>query len=194
MTGKHPKKEPITSGQFDTVTLQLIQTCFYSYREHFYAYTCRLVKNEAIAKDIVSDAFLACLNYGYQCRTIDELRGRLYTICRNKAFNYNKYGSGFKNKREQNVYDPATLQQLPDINDQLMCDELNKEALTKVRDAVKQLSDQQRSVIELMFFEAQTTGEVANKLNLPDAHIRSIKAKAITRLRQFLKGRFLSLA
>lgn len=62
-----------------------------------------------------------------------------------------------------------------------------------LRDAVAHLSVRQREVVMLRFWNALTTGEIAERLSLPAGTVRSDLTRAYAVLRTLLEGSFPSL-
>ncbi|AXY73924.1 sigma-70 family RNA polymerase sigma factor [Paraflavitalea soli] len=192
MPRNHHAPSGRNAARIHPVTLKILKQHYEACRDYLYAFVVQLVKNEEVAKDIVSEAFLAYLSNPHDLYSADELRALLYVICRNKAMNYLKYGSGFKPRRELNVTDPHILQQYPEMDDQLLRDELTGEGLERVRKAVKLLPIQPRTVIELMLFDELNTKEVGHRMGLPNMHVRAIKSKGLAWLRRYFNGLYLS--
>lgn len=82
---------------------------YLAYRTVFYQFTQSLVKSVEIAQDIVSDAYLICWEKRNEFKSIQDLHAYLYVICKHSAYDYLKYGSGFKNKRELSLEDVSVL-------------------------------------------------------------------------------------
>jgi len=159
--------------------------------EYVLDYVISLVKDEEAAKDLVGDAFVDYLKGLKRVNNADELRALLYTICHNKAINYLKFGSGFKNKRELNVEDPSILLEYPDFNEQLLRDEIMDGNREGVRKALKHMPAGQRNIIELMLFDELDTRAVSHKLGIPYWNVAAAKSRGLAWLRRYFNGIFL---
>jgi RNA polymerase sigma-70 factor (ECF subfamily) len=175
-------------------TRKFVEQHYVTCRDYLYDHVKKMVKDQEAARDLVEDAFEAYLSKPRDLHTADELRALLYVICRNNVINYHKYGSGYKPKRELNIDDPHLLQQYPDIDDQLLCDELTREGIERVKKAMRLIPNQARTVIELMYFDALTTQEVGQQLGLPETLVWAAKSKGLAWLRRFFNRPLLSIA
>ncbi|MDF2191234.1 sigma-70 family RNA polymerase sigma factor [Paraflavitalea sp. CAU 1676] len=159
---------------------------YYANRENFFSFTNKLIRDSEVAKDIVSDTFAACWQIRGNFKQMDDILSYMYVACRNKAYNYLKYGSGFKNKKELAVEDIQVLVQDHSFTDPILDHIIFKEYIEAVRTAMEELPDQKRAIVQHFYFDAMTIEEIANKLNTSTVTVRSSKAKAISQLREIL--------
>ncbi|MDF2190539.1 sigma-70 family RNA polymerase sigma factor [Paraflavitalea sp. CAU 1676] len=151
----------------------------------FFIFTFRLVNEEEIAKDIVSETFATCWALKTRFMTMADINAYMYVTCRNKAYNFLKYGSGFKNKKEIAVDDPVQLSE--EIDDCIINGIIRNEFLRQLNDEVEKLPEQRKLVIKLFFFKEYSLDEIAKELNITYQHAKVVKSQALAQLRTFLK-------
>lgn len=156
-----------------------------AYRTNFYQFTLQLVGNREVAKDIVSDTFMACWQIRKNFPTMKSLQSFMYVTCRNKAYNYLRYGSGFKNKKELLLEDLSSEHET-DTDDSILRNIILREYAHELHANLAKLPDQRRSVIQLLFMEGYTPEEAAAILNISKDLVYTIKSKAIAQLRRLI--------
>ena len=150
------------------------------YSPALYNIILQLVRTEAIAEEVMQDAFLKIWE---KVEQYDPKKGRLFTwmvrICRNMAIDTLR-SSQFKkgNKTDSisdSVYNDETLTQSP------------KETDPGLRKVVSKMDEQSRKIIDLLFFQDYTQSEASELLGIPLGTIKSRSRKAIQDLRVILK-------
>lgn len=155
-----------------------------SYARLLYSIVLRAVNNAAVTEDITQEVFLRVWN---RIQTFDEDKGNfegwLVTVARNRAFDYLRSvrnapdsSSVSLNDLEQSSLFAAGRENSPDRG-------LAKRA---VREALEELSDDQRQVIELTHFEGMTQTEIAGQLKKPLGTVKGLVRSALKRLRATL--------
>ena len=150
------------------------------YSPALYNIILQLVRTEAIAEEVLQDAFLKIWE---KVEQYDPKKGRLFTwmvrICRNMAIDTLR-SSQFKkgNKTDSipdSVYDDEALTQSPAETD------------PGLRKVVSKMDEQSRKIIDLLFFQDYTQSEASEFLGIPLGTIKSRSRKAIQELRVILK-------
>ena len=167
------------------ITDKMIEQSYKDHNDELIDYASRMIKDPVMANDIVADTFLACMERQGSRLTADQLRRYLFTACHNRCINYLMFGKGFKSRREHTIRDPRFLQDYPEVNDQLFRDDIFEEYAQHHPDALQDLPEKKRPVIELLFLHQLTTTEVANKLKMPVEHVWSVKSKSLALLRKW---------
>lgn len=162
-----------------------------AYRTTFYQFTKQLVVDKEVAKDIVSDAFMACWQIRENFPTMKSLQSFMYVTCRNKAYNFLRYGSGFKNKKE------LLMNDLPegsdkDTEDSVLRNIILREYTKELLSLLEKLPAQRQSVLKLLFLEGLNVEEVAQTLNISRDLVYTIKSKGLSQLRQLVADAKLS--
>jgi RNA polymerase sigma-70 factor (ECF subfamily) len=161
--------------KFDQEAWAEIYDC---YNPGLYAYAYRLLGDADQAEDCVAETFHRCLvamrgGGGPQ----DHLQAYLYRI----AHNY--------------ITDIYRRQPLPPLllDEELHQADVNTEgdallSLTRqqVRAALTRLTDEQRQVVSLKFYEGWDNADIASALNKPIGAVKSLQVRALASLRRLL--------
>jgi RNA polymerase sigma-70 factor (ECF subfamily) len=148
-----------------------------NYSAAMYGVIHRIVQDEAIAEDILQEAFVKIWNNFVQ---YDAARGRLFTwminICRNLAIdkirskdfvNQNKNrqdgNSVLSNVQAASPYNPDTI---------------------GIKEIIKKLDPDYRVIIDLLYFEGYSQSEAAERLNIPLGTVKTRSRAAIMKLRE----------
>ncbi len=151
------------------------------YSATLYGVVLQIVKVEAIAEDVLQEAFVKIWNsFG----SYDASKGRLFTwminICRNQAIDVIRS----KQHRVNNMTEDIA----GSVRSGLYSDEFKPEHVG-VREMLERLNPEQRQVIDLMYFEGLTQSEIAEEYNIPLGTVKTRARSAVKFLAKFFKGR-----
>jgi RNA polymerase sigma-70 factor (ECF subfamily) len=147
-----------------------------------YALIVRVVRDGAIAEDLVQETFLRVWN---RVQGFDAERGALgpwlLAVARNRAIDYLRSSAGrMRNQLEVEDTDHPAL--FADFEKQL----LNSDRVRRVKVALERLSENQRSVIELAYFEGMSQTEIADRMGQPLGTVKTWARAALKGLRDEL--------
>jgi RNA polymerase sigma-70 factor (ECF subfamily) len=149
-----------------------------------YSLILRVVRNQAVAEDLVQETFLRVWN---RVHGFDHERGALgpwvLAIARNRAIDYLRTLQG---RRE--VESPIALERFeaPAAFNDLETNLLNVDRIRKLNQAFDKLSANQRAVIELAYFEGMSQTEMAERLKQPLGTVKTWVRTALKVLREEL--------
>ena len=147
-----------------------------------YSLVFRIVRDTGIAEDLVQETFLRVWN---RAQAFDSQRGALgawlLAVARNRAIDYLRSSSG----RMRNALELEEAEQ-PAAYVDLEKDVLNSDQARRLRDAMKKLNDNQRSVIELAYFEGLSQTEMAERMGQPLGTVKTWVRTALRNLRDEL--------
>jgi len=150
-----------------------------------YSLALKMLGNEAEAQDLLQEVFLSIWN---KAGTFDEERGSAFSWVvaqlRNRAIDRIRSRRRRDELIDANAPDlePTGLARTSSAED---C-EINERA-REVRSAMGQLSDDQRRVLRMAFFEGLTQTEIAEKLEEPLGTIKARACRGMERLRKILR-------
>jgi RNA polymerase sigma-70 factor (ECF subfamily) len=152
-----------------------------------YTMVLRIVKTPEIAEDLLQEIFLAIWN---KSTTFSEARGSVYTwvmsLARNRSFDFIK--SKEHTSRGPGL-DERSVLSLPDTAH--MADPLNaaisSEHEGRMREGLALLGKEQRTIIELSYYEGFTQAQISEKLGLPLGTVKTWMRQALMTLRTHLK-------
>ena len=147
-----------------------------------YAVILRVVRDGGIAEDLVQETFLRVWN---RVQGFDADKGGLgpwlLAVARNRAIDYLRSSAGrMQNATElQDTEHPALF---TDMEREL----LNSDRVRRVRVALEKLSANQRTVIELAYFEGLSQAEMAERMSQPLGTVKTWVRGALKSLREEL--------
>jgi RNA polymerase sigma-70 factor, ECF subfamily len=150
-----------------------------------YSLALKMLGSEAEAQDIVQEVFLSVWN---KASTFDPARGSAFswtvTQLRNRAIDRIR-----SRRRRGELMDAFGADLEPTGGESRSAAdncEISEQA-RQVRDAMGKLSDDQRNVLRLAYFEGLTQVEIAEKLREPLGTIKARAHRAMARLRDILR-------
>lgn len=161
----------------DTKALEEI---YNRYGKLVFSVILRIVRDTGLAEDLTQEAFLRAWN---RVQAFDEERGKfgpwLIAVARNRAIDYVRSVQG----RTRHLTLEGGTSDQPGLFVSMEDDILNSDRGRRLREAFDQLNPNQRSVIELAYFEGLTQTEMAVKLNQPLGTVKTWTRSALQILR-----------
>jgi len=147
-----------------------------------YSLILRVVRDGGIAEDLVQETFLRVWN---RVQGFDAERGGLgawlLAVARNRAIDYLRSSAG----RMRNAVElPET--EHPALFSDMEKELLNSDRVRRVRVALEKLSENQRAVIELAYFEGLSQAEMAERMSQPLGTVKTWVRTALKSLRDEL--------
>ena len=148
-----------------------------------YSLILRVVRNGALAEDLVQETFLRVWN---RVQSFDEQRGALgpwiLTVARNQAIDYLRSVDGRMS---------SSALELDRLENPVLFSDFEDSALSidrarRLKSAFQKLSPQQREVIELAYFEGLTQTEMADRMKQPLGTVKTWVRSALKVLRDDL--------
>lgn len=152
------------------------------YGKMAYSLVLRVVRDQAIAEDLVQETFLRVWN---RVHSIDSAKGSLgpwlLAIARNRAIDYLRSSAGRERRAvELDEADHASLYRKME-NEILISDQARR-----VRAALDKLAPNYRTVMELAYFEGLSQSEMAAQMGQPLGTIKTWVRTALQSLRDEL--------
>jgi RNA polymerase sigma-70 factor (ECF subfamily) len=146
------------------------------------AYARQLGRKPDLAEDVVQEVFVAVWRKAasYQADRGDPV-GWLYTITRNKLVDL------WRKSGDTAGLDELQWQQLPSADS--AAGSPRSDLLLTMRQALAQVSPEQRAAIEMAYFGGLTYEETAERLRLPVGTLKSRIRSGLRTLRAVLEGR-----
>jgi len=153
-----------------------LEILYDNYSAVLYGVIHRIVQNEEIAEDLLQEAFLKIWNNFGQ---YDASKGRLFTwminICRNLSIDKLR-SRDFVNQNKNHPIENSVIGLASVISS------YNPDTIG-IKEIVKRLEPDYRTIIELLFFEGYSQSEAADKLNIPLGTVKTRSRAAILKLR-----------
>ncbi len=156
-----------------------------AYGATLYGIVVRLVRDQAVAEDVVQDTFVAVWT---RRSSFDASKGTLFTwmlnIARNRALDHLKSASVRLRSDAMEIQDDESVV----YPVQAMTDIPSYEDVLDVTSVLGHLPEAQRQIVDLMFFKGFTQQEVADEHNIPLGTVKSRLRLAMVSLRKHLGG------
>ena len=143
----------------------------------------RIVRDQATGEDLLQETFLKVWN---RMSSFDDERGALgpwiLTIARNRAIDYLRSTDA---RYSQSGYDLERLERpqfFIDFEEQYV----DRDRIRQIRGAFEKLTQNQKQVLELAYFEGLSQSEMAERLNQPLGTVKTWIRTALQILRQEL--------
>jgi RNA polymerase sigma-70 factor, ECF subfamily len=145
-----------------------------------YSLIVRVVRDGALAEDLVQETFLRVWN---RAQGFDAQRGALgpwlLAVARNRAIDYLRSASG----RERNALELEEVDH-PSLYTDMERDILASDKARMIRAALEKLAPNQREVIQLAYFEGLTQTEMAERMGQPLGTVKTWVRTALKNLRE----------
>lgn len=150
-----------------------------------YAIALAILSDASRAEDVTQDVFITLWT---QPDRYDPGVGRFapwfYRVARNRAIDVIR-----QRRREVMPEEPAIFDLMLGASDESPADDaiLNSEA-ARVRAALRELPEEQRTLIELAYFSGYTQSQMADQLGIPLGTVKTRVRAGLRRLRELLDG------
>ncbi len=148
-----------------------------------FRYLVRVVRNEAMAEELLNEVFLGVWQGAGRYEGRSEPTTWLLSIAHNKAV------SSLRKKREVSGYDEDAAGQIEDEDDTPEVTLQKVDKAGQIRQAMKGLSAEHREVLDLVYYQEQSVSEVAEILSIPEATVKTRMFYARKKLGEILKER-----
>ncbi len=154
------------------------------YGRMMYSLILRIVRNDAVAEDLVQETFLRVWN---RVHGFDQDRGALgpwvLTVARNRAIDYLRSVQG------RDLESPLEAERMenPSLFLNLETDILNIDRMRRLKTAFEKLTPNQRTVIELAYYEGLSQTEMSEHLKQPLGTVKTWVRTALKLLREELE-------
>ena len=157
-----------------------MQALFAGHRTFVYRWLLRLVSNETLAEDLLSEVFLDVWRQAgrFECRS--SVSTWLMSIARHKAL------SARRRRTETELEKIAVTVAAPGDDPEVVLQEKDRDVL--LRRALTRLSPEHHQVIDLVYYHEKSVDEVAQILDVPPATVRTRMFYARKKLAELVQG------
>lgn len=153
--------------------------------EKLYRFIYYIVLDEGVAQEITHEAFLTLYDKRKMYRSDYQVSTWLWTIARNKAYDYKK-------KKKESYIDDEIVATIPNDDITALQKMVQKVSSEVVRDALSSLPDSQRDAI-LLWMDDYNTKEMAEILEKSEQAVKNLINRAKLKLKEILEGRMESI-
>ena len=146
-------------------------------------YALKITHDQAAAEDIAEDSFIKIWERREMFSELNVLKSYLYTTVRNASLNWLK-----QSKKIQPLVD--SIEDVFAAEDNAAFKNIvGAEILSRLSDAIQNLSPQGRQVIKMLFFERKNTMTVAKELGVSQSTVKTQKSRSLKKMKNSLTYR-----
>ncbi len=155
-----------------------------AYGASIYAHVLSYVKDAIRAEEIAQDIFMNVWNHRQELPAIQNFRGYLYVLTRNRTISVlreriMRYNEAKKDELQTNL-NPAGLMEYRQLSDAL-------------RRGIDQLPARRKEIFLMSRFDGKTYDEIASHLDISKSAVNKNIVEALVFLRTFLRNEMVSL-
>ena len=143
-----------------------MRALFARYRVKVYRWLLRLVDDEALAEDLLSEVFLDVWRHAASFEARSSLSTWLLAIARYKALSARR-------RRTDAELDEATVSTVPDTGDDPEVTLQKKNRAEALRRSLPRLSPRHREVIDLAYYHGKSVKEIAEIVSISEATVKT---------------------
>ena len=158
-----------------------MQVLFARHHVRVYRFVLRLVRDELVAEDLISEVFLDVWRQAGRFEGRSQVSTWLLAIARFKAL------SALRRRPDEEL-DDETAEAIEDPSDdpEVVLDKKDKSAA--IRKCLEKLSAEHREIIDLVYYHEKSVEEVAQIVGIPENTVKTRMFYARKRLAELLKA------
>jgi RNA polymerase sigma-70 factor (family 1) len=154
---------------------------FVMFRDKIYSYSLHFTRSAFIAEDITQEVFMKIWVNRESLAEVNSIEAWVITVTRNLCFNQLK-----KKALEQRVKNSITIHE-PVTEENVEAYVSYKDQLSRIDEAIGQLSPQQRLIYKLNREQGLKNEEIAHQLNISPNTVKTHMVAALRKIRHFLE-------
>ena len=157
-----------------------MQTLFVRHRVALYRWLLRLVCDEALAEDLLSNVFLDVWRHAAKFEVRSSVSTWLLAIARHKAMSALR-------RRTNDPLDDEMMAEIPDNADSAEVILQKQDDIAVLRQCLTQLSPAHREIIDLVYYHEKSIAEVAEIIGAPQNTVKTRMFYARKRVTELLE-------
>jgi RNA polymerase sigma-70 factor (ECF subfamily) len=146
-----------------------------------FRFLMRLVQNKATAEELVNEVFLEIWQHA------GRYEGRSSPTTWMMAIAHNKAVSGLRRRREVTGMDETAAAEIADLDDDPEQTAQKQDKGRIMRQCMARLSSDHREILDLVYYQEMSVGEVAEVLKIPENTVKTRMFYARKKLSELLK-------
>jgi RNA polymerase sigma-70 factor (ECF subfamily) len=173
--------DDVLIGRIATGDRLAMQVLFARHHVRVFRFVLRLVRDESVAEDLISEVFLDVWRQAGRFEGRSQVSTWLLAIARFKAL------SALRRRPDEEL-DDATAEAIEDPSDdpEVVLDKKDKSAA--IRKCLEKLSAEHREIIDLVYYHEKSVEEVAQIVGIPENTVKTRMFYARKRLAELLKA------
>jgi RNA polymerase sigma-70 factor (ECF subfamily) len=173
--------DEVLIGRIATGDRLAMQVLFARHHVRVFRFVLRLVRDESVAEDLISEVFLDVWRQAGRFEGRSQVSTWLLAIARFKAL------SALRRRSDEEL-DDETAEAIEDPSDdpEVVLDKKDKSAA--IRKCLEKLSAEHREIIDLVYYHEKSVEEVAKIVGIPENTVKTRMFYARKRLAELLKA------
>lgn len=142
-----------------------------------------MTNNPEEAKNIVTETFLKLWNRCGNFESLTNIKAFLFISARNASINYLK--SEQSQRRKETLYWNISNENISEMFDIMAAHDI----LAEVQKEIAKLSEQEKMIVDLFYFQGNSIREIADRLNISYEAAKKARFRALARVRAGLRER-----
>jgi RNA polymerase sigma-70 factor, ECF subfamily len=173
--------DDVLIGRIATGDRLAMQVLFARHHVRVYRFVLRLVRDESVAEDLISEVFLDVWRQAGRFEGRSQVSTWLLAIARFKAL------SALRRRPDEEL-DDETAEAIEDPSDDPEVSLDKKDKSAAIRKCLEKLSAEHREIIDLVYYHEKSVEEVAQIVGIPENTVKTRMFYARKRLAELLKA------
>lgn len=173
--------DDVLIGRIATGDRLAMQVLFARHHVRVYRFVLRLVRDESVAEDLISEVFLDVWRQAGRFEGRSQVSTWLLAIARFKAL------SALRRRPDEEL-DDETAEAIEDPSDDPEVSLDKKDKSAAIRKCLEKLSAEHREIIDLVYYHEKSVEEVAKIVGIPENTVKTRMFYARKRLAELLKA------
>lgn len=153
------------------------------YYRQLYYFVRKMTSSPEDSKDIVSETYLKLWNRCGSFETLTNIKAFLFISARNASLNYLKNEQN--QRRKANHYWDISNEGMAEMFSIMTSHDI----LAEVQKEIAKLSDQEKTIVELFYFQGNSIRQIAERLNIGHEAAKKARFRALAKVRAGLRER-----
>ena len=158
------------------------ESIYQKYVNELYKYVYMIVRNKPLAEDVIHDVFTDLWSNRARLAKVRSVRLYLFSSIKRRALRKLKKENTFV--CSDNAQDDASFEIAPSFLDELKGVQQRDSLAEKIKECVASLSNRQREIIYLRFYQDMPYSDIAELLQLDQKYTYNLASKAFILLRK----------
>lgn len=143
-----------------------LRVLFRTHQVKLYRFLFRMVRNEAVAEELVNETFIKVWTKAGQFSGQSAVSTWMFTIARNEALSLMR-------KKSDAPLDDEYASQIEDESDTQEVEIAKKDKGALMRACIDKLSDAHREIVDLVYYQEKSVAEASEILDIPENTVKT---------------------
>ncbi len=172
-------------GKIKQQDAEAFSTLYDRYASRLYGLALKILTNPSLAEDVIQEVFLTVWEKAEQ---FERMRGGalawLMALCRNRSIDKLR---AQERSRKKITPMPDDLEKLPSLDGEMIFAKIGvEEGVRAITQAMQQVPDDQRQLIEMAYFREMSQSEIARETQLPLGTVKTRIRSGMKKVRELM--------